>query len=352
MTYNYYFILSFFNTKRPTSIAQLVHVFRGKRTPSMFYLTEVNKWHHSFAKYMSISEKEVKDILQELIKRSFIIPMDKGFIITGKGLEARQAFFENQYFPNYIRTFANTNIRNAFWERFQLFAQTFSEVSYKNNQYAPIIKHPHHQENVRNLFYQFKDNKGKILIHWTDEIYFLFNKLEESRADILASQLTGYENIGLTKTQVQERLSMAPLEYDYYHQDSLEILLLEIRHNKEELPLMYAIMMQLHKETNYGLSSSTNETYQLLKQGYSIADISKMRFIKENTVREHILELAFVLEEFSIREFIPDEIYRYLHKSFKEKEGLTYKQVVTNNPEIEFMHFRLVDLERRRHNEV
>ena len=349
MDYQMYYILSLFHSQRATSSSQLLHTFQGKRTPSMFYLVERNGWHHAFARFNNSSDKEIEKILEGLFQKGLISQIDKGFILTEKGQLISNEFFENRYYPR-ASSFATVNIWKAFWDRYQLFVQTFSEMSYKNNRYVPIIKSPQHQENVRLLFQQFHHDKELLLKNWIKEQHFLFEHLDESRANVLMEQLTGHERVGETKGQIQRQLDMEVLEYSFYHQDTIEELLNIIQQHPEELAISYAILNQLQVETNYGLSVSTRASFQLLGEGYSISDIANIRRLKENTVREHILELAFVLFDFPFKAFIPEKVYQDLKQAFEKNEDYSYKEAKSEFKDIEFMYYRLVELERMRQN--
>ena len=349
MDYYTYYILSFFHPERPTSSSQLFHVFQGKRTPSMFYLAEKNGWHHAFAQFKNISDEEIEKVIQSLFQNGLIIQKDKGFILTVKGQLICSEFFEDHYYPQ-TSSFATVNIRKTFWDRYQLFVQTFSEMSYENNLYTPIIKHPHHQENVRLLFQQFHQDKEMLKENWIKEQWFLFERLDESRANVLMAQLTGHERVGETKGQIQGQLDMEALEYSFYHQDTIEELLNIIQKNPEKAAISYAILNQLQVETNHGLSMSTYASFKLLGQGHSISDIANIRGLKENTISEHILELSFVLYDFPYPAFVPETLYQDLNQAFEKNGDYSYKEAKNDFENLEFIYYRLVELERMRTN--
>lgn len=349
MLYLDYYLLSFFDAKKATSNAQLLHVFQGKRTPSMFYITEINNWHHAFAQFKFVSVEEIEKIIQQLLHKKWLAKEGKGYVITQTGLDAREEYFSTHYFPKVDR-FANLNIRKSFWDRLQLFVQSFSEMSHHNKQYSPVIKHPQHQENVRLLFQQFATQRDQLLNMWIAEQEFIFNRLDASRADVLAAQLTGNQKIGETKSQIQGQLEMESLEYSFYHQDTIEDVLNVVQNHPNELVILSAIIHQLHIETNHGLSTSTHISYELLKNGLDISRIANRRQLKENTIREHILEMAFILPNFSIAHFIPKDVYAKLNNAFDRNEKYTYKDAREELLELEFMHYRLVELERMRMN--
>src|SRR5699024_6437999 len=240
------------------------------------------------------------------------------------------------YYPQKIDNFTYVNVKTPFWNSYQLLTQVFSELSYENNQYIPIVKHPSHQENVRQLFQQFRLNKKQLLNVWVKEQIFLLK------------QMKGHEFIGKTRTQLSENYEMMALEFDFYFKDILEEVLQIVQANKKDLSLNNKVLEVLHQETHCGLSASTFETYELLKKGWNLTEIAKQRAIKENTVREHILEMAFVFESFQYKTIMSSNIYDKLHQGFDKIDTFTYQEAKSDIEQLEFMHYRLVEIERMR----
>ena len=345
-----YYILSYFDLEKVVTLSQILHVFHAKRTPSMFYLIESNNWHHGFSLTHQMTRKQLAKRIQNLLNKKVLINKEKGYLLTNKGREICEKYFSQHYYPQKIKRFTYTNVRAPFWNSYQLFTQAFSEFSYQNNKYIPIVKHPSHQENVRQLFQQFHLNKKQLLQYWSKEQEFIFKQMDDHFAEALANQLTGHEFIGKTRAQLSQSYEMTALEFDFYFKDGLEETLQIIHTNKKELPLNNEILNILHQKTYYGLSASTYETYRLLKKGWNLSEIAKQKEIKENTVKEHILEIAFVFESFPYKAFIPSKIYERLHQGFKEEDNFTYQKALEELKQLEFMHYRLVELERMRLN--
>ncbi|HLR92399.1 MAG TPA: helix-turn-helix domain-containing protein [Atopostipes sp.] len=346
--YLHFYTLSYFNMNTQTTISQILHVFHGKRTPSMFFLIEVNGWHHGFSMFKKMTREQLTHIIESLEDQGFIAAENKGYILTERGHKQYQNYFNDHYFPKYIKNFIHSNIRIPFWNRWQLLTQVFSELSYSNARYVPVVKHPHHQENVRQLFNRFDSNRDQLLKQWVIEQHFIFEHLEESFRELLLNQFTGHQWIGKTREQMAEFYGMEVQEFTFYLLDAVERSLQFIESNREELSLHQAILAILHEETNWGLSASTFVTYQMLREGAKIAQVAQQRSIKENTVKEHILEIAFTFNHFSYRKFIPKNIYEQLQTYFETKSDFTYKEAMDSIDGLEFMHYRLVELERMR----
>lgn len=347
--FNYY-ILSYFNTEKVVSLSQVLHVLRGKKTPSMYYLTQINQWHHGFSLEKRIEKDDLRVIIRSALDNQLLISKEQGFLLTDKGSENLNQYFKNHYYPKEITNFKNIDLYLPFWDRLQLFTQVFSEYSYKNVNYIAVIKNPHHQEKVRQLFQAVQGKMDKTLLQWMKEQEFIFENLEEEKANILANFLTGHNKVGKTRKQLANELKMLEYEFKFYLRDILSEVIKIIRNNAHELALMFDILNQTMNEYFISLSESTYRTYQMLEQGNHLKKIASVRRIKENTVKEHILEIAFVLEVFPTEKFIPEEIYVYLHEQFNKNIDYSYKEALLSNQELEFYHYRLVELERMRMN--
>lgn len=346
------YLLSFFSLDRELRLPQVLHVLRGKRTPSMYYLTEINKWHHGFSLAKNMQTEKVEQVFDGLLESNLISRSGDGYMLTAAGQEALTRYFSGHYFPARIQSFANINLRRPFWERMQLYTQVFSEFSYKNSQYIPIVKHPLHQENVRQLFQAAGDNREAVFSQWKNEQYFLFERMPEKEANTVANFLTGHNVIGMTRKQMADFHQMTDTEFHFYLMDTMELMIETIKQLKENLPLIHEILQQLNRETNFGLAASTFQTYLLLRNGKSIEEISIQRNIKPNTVKEHLLEIAFTLDDFDYNAFIPAGIYMGLKSDFSKQANLSYKEARERWEELEFYQYRLVELERLRENEA
>ena len=349
MTDNYfnYYVLSYFKIDEKISLNQIYHVLKGKKTPSMYYIVEKNQWHHGFSLEKRIEKKNLKRQINYFLKKSFLVQENENYLLTNKGAEALDHFFKNHYYPSRIKSFENIDIYSDFWEQILLYTQVFSEYSYKNSNYQPIISKPDHQENIRQLFQWANQNLDTVLMQWKNEQLILLNHLERNKANVLANLLTGHEQTGQTRVQIANHLGMMPYEFDFYLKDIIEDLIQIIEKHQKELALSIRILKQSKKANFLSLSKSTYISYEMLKNGYSIQKIARHRRIKEGTVKEHLLEMAFTIKNFPVKKFIEAADYKYLSQLFTEKEEILFKDIPSEK-RIEFFQYRLVELERMR----
>ena len=70
--------------------------------------------------------------------------------------------------------------------------------------------------------------------------------------------------------------------------------------------------MDQSQKTN--LTFSTEKTYALLKQGYSVTDIMSIRKLKKSTIEDHLVELAIHMKEFSIDPYVSFEKQKQIQR--------------------------------------
>lgn len=346
--YFMHYLLSLFNTSYPMKLAQLIHVFRGRRTPSMLYLVEKYRLFSAFGLLPKLKRQQLNDCLELLVKKQLLLEKGEGYILTEAGNLAAKAYFEKHTFPSAIQSMEYAKARQPLWERFQLLVQVFSERTYKNSLYTPVVKHPSHQEGVRIWLQKQQKESQELTKLWIEETISFFQSLGDNRSNLLVNQLAGHGRSGKTKRQVAEKYELTPFECQLLIEDTLEEGIFLIRNKK--WTLLSSLLEDIQKETYFGLTDSTLYTAKCLAKGYSIEIVARMRKLKESTIKEHVLELALIQPNFSYQQYIPKKYYDELTTLLKGYPNLSYKEAREQIDGVEFLHYRLVQLEGLREN--
>lgn len=349
--YFYHYLTTLFKEDRPLKLGQLIHVFHGRRTPSMLYITEIQQLFSAFQILPKLSRDILEKYLRTLSDRNWLKKQaDDGYLLTSEGKKASSIYFSHYPYPSSLRSLQHVKTRLPFWERFQLFSQIFSEMSYKNTRYAPVIKHPSHQESVRIWLSKMEKNRDAVRKQWVEETFWCMRQLKGDGANTLTWQLTGHDRTGQTRRQVARKLNLSSCGFLFYFEDTLEQLIQIIA--QDHPPLLYSVLQMIQKETYYGLTQSAFRTAYELKKGQTIQQIASKRRLKENTIREHILEMAFIQPNFSYQPFIQNGKHKTLHTLFDEYPEISYREAKERIADLEFLSYRLVQLERMRQNEA
>ena len=90
------------------------------------------------------------------------------------------------------------------------------------------------------------------------------------------------------------------------------------------------------------MTQSTEKTFQLLNQGYSIADIVNTRQLKKGTIEDHIVELALKISDFSIEPFVTVEKQNQIKKVVNETMTKQLRLIQNNVQDATYFEIRLV----------
>lgn len=347
-SYFNYYLLSYFQLENEIKPSQIFHVLRGKKTPAMYYLTETKQWHHGFALEKQIERKYLLKIIQLFVNKKWLVSKEDGYLLTVSGAETLTNYFKQHYYPKAIHNFMTLDLHQPFWELMQLFTQVFSEMSYHNNRYTPVIKNPRQQEKVRQLLEVKQGQVDQLLEQWIKEQHFLFEYLQTKQANSLANLLTGHQFIGNTRKQIAQQLKFSAYEFDFYLRDILEEVLIIIQEHSTQFILLTALFEQTKQEYFLSMGESTYRTYQMLQQGQDIQTIAQKRRLKINTIKEHLLEIAYVLRDFPTQKFVPAPLYQGLKQKLQQHKDYSYQKASNDFRNLEFYHFRLVELEGMR----
>jgi len=348
--YFFYFILSLFKENSGTNSGQIENVLRGRKTPTILYLTEKNKWFPAYNLFPKVERNDIDKCIEILHTNGWIKYIDKKFNLTINGRSVLRDYFKNHAYPSSIDKISSRKIRKNFFEKYQFLTQIFSEMKYNNKQYSPISKSPKLQIWVKHFLKKVSskiNHKSLIEDVWIEENIKIFSKLSESSSYLLSKLLTGHKVLGYTFNQLIRDNNWSRLEFYILLQNAIEELMKVI--HLEEVVVLNEVLNSAQKDNYYGLSKSAFQTAVYIGQNYPIQTIASKRGLKSNTIKEHILEISFIQKDFDFRVYIPDTIYYQLNRLFEERE-LAYKEANQILDGLEFMHFRLVELERLRNN--
>src|SRR5699024_5497928 len=113
--YLQFYILSYFDFNKLTIVIQIIYSFHAMRTTSIFFLLEVNGWHHGFSLTNKMTREQLSMSVRYLAENSYLIEKEKGYILTNKGYQSCREYFESHRYPQNIKSFANAKIRVPFW---------------------------------------------------------------------------------------------------------------------------------------------------------------------------------------------------------------------------------------------
>ena len=112
-----------------------------------------------------------------------------------------------------------------------------------------------------------------------------------------------------------------------------------IETNSSHFPILASFLDQSPKVP---LTLSTEKTFALLKQGYSVIDIMTIRRLKKSTIEDHLVELALHIKGFSIDRYVPMEKQQQIKNTAITLNTKQLKEIRNAVQEADYFEIRLV----------
>ena len=192
---------------------------------------------------------------------------------------------------------------------------------------------------IKHFLKQNKLSRENLGLQLYSELIVILESDATIEPGLLVQRLSGYRSIGLTEVQAAKIWKMDPTYYHYQFLNILHFIMGQIEENKLQFPILVQFLDQ-SKETN--LTHSTEKTYSLLKQGYSVTDIMSIRRLKKSTIEDHLVELALHNKEFSIDPYISIEKQQQIQRAAKKLNSKQLKHIYHEVKNADYFEIRLV----------
>lgn len=158
---------------------------------------------------------------------------------------------------------------------------------------------------------------------------------------IFIDRFTGYKQYGMSIEQLSNMYHISIHDIHLLLVGVVHFILDKVISKPANYSLLYRLIKDIYPIRP--ISTSTLRTYSLLNEQYSISEIAKIRRLKENTIQDHIVEIALYDDMFSIEPYVTKQIKKEIVQavlktnSFKLK---TIKSIVGD--QVSYFQIRLV----------
>jgi len=320
------------------SIYAVFHLLKGKKSSQTIQDAYLYQLEALFYTFPYITRSIFDEYIQSLINKGLLIVKENHhYSLTDIGNKHVNDFFTNHDFPPYLNGMKYQEHSFVIWNRLCILIQVLSNLVHDNRLYYPITRDKKLLGWVKQFMLSQNMTKHQLAEGIYEELYRVFSENPPECPEIIIYRLTGYKQIGKTVEQTADKLLIEMTEYWYRFLNLLHFAVELVMEKKDRFPILFSIMQDIDKP--FPMTKSTLETYKLLLKNYTISDISKLRNLKENTIQDHIIEIALNNPEFSIKPFIDsdteEKIMRIAKRSGKQKlkpikeqlEGVSYFQI-------------------------
>lgn len=287
--------------KEERSASAIYHLVTGKRSSQTLQDAHNYQLTDYFGILKNLNRESFNDKINNLKKDKFLELDSSGIAsVTVSGNDYMNKYMVATDTP--FKGLKYDRIHTIFLKRLQLFIQTITNISSENPSFIAITDDVPIQQWVKKLYKQNRDN----LRIWIDGIYqelndFL-NKLDDMDASIFVDRLTGYKKVGLSKEQLAKKHEISVLDVELVIVKITHMLISYLIANRESSPFLFEFTNNLFN--HMFITDSTAKTYRLMNKGFSIPTIAKMRQLKESTIQDHIVEIAYIDDHFNIEAYV------------------------------------------------
>lgn len=316
LAYTILYCLKQLNGER--SVSSIYHLLKGKRSSQT--LQDGNMFNISFlfGVYKTLKrhdyDKQIEWLLNEQL---LVIVHENTYMLTKKGEAHLHRWRDLCSFPCYLHGLQYGKVDSSLWRRLSLVVQTISNLQRENKRFIPIQQDIEVTMWVKNFLISLPYSRRVLAERLHEELHRVLKAVTPLEAVIFTYRLTGYQRIGYTAEQLGDMTEQDAFRVHLLFLGTLHFCIQTVREHEGDFPLLTAIMAYPKQNENL-FSFSTQKTYQLLKQGRTIDEISVIRKLKVATIEDHIVEIALRETDFSIEEFMKKEKIEQVQRTIEQ----------------------------------
>jgi uncharacterized protein YpbB len=326
-------VLTFFDDQQGRRPKAILNVLIGKMTVSALFwgleyqiLDYLNFW-------KTIDVTEFLKAVDQAIAVGYLSEKDGLIYLTSAGQQMQRVVTPPAAFTKMIRlddAISLTLLAN----------QVISEFSFGNKRYIPVDDNQRINMLIKKWFKQLKlqnSDVSEITRNYVEALSQIAEKLSQSDADLLLSYLPNHVDPGLTIEQLAQIAEMSKFQMEL----KIRTIFSEFisKTISSEIQPFTELFKYVIKES--AMPESTLQTWQLMRQGKSLDEVARMKRVKANTIKEHILMAAILDSNFPFDMFVRYELDLGL-----DPANISFASVQNQSSDMTFFDFRLVQIKK------
>ena len=322
------------------TIYSVYHLLKGKKSSQTIQDTHLFHLQPFYQSYTHLSRHELEQLVETLLSDGLLAKSsDHRYQVTTYGEQRLKNALSGKPIPPFLNGWKYQRTAEIFWERLSLSIQVISHLQKNDSKYMPIQRKAETLQWIKQFLKQNKLSRENLGLKLYSELVDILDSETTIEPELLVTRLSGYRSIGLTSIQVAKNRNMESVYYHYQFLNILHFLIGQIEAKELQFPIL-AQFLDHSKKTN--LTFSTEKTYALLKQGYSVTDIAAIRKLKKSTIEDHLVELALHMREFSIDPYVSIEKQQQIQTAVKKLNSKQLKKIYYEVKGADYFEIRLV----------
>lgn len=313
------------------SVAAIYHLITGrtsiqtKQDAHLFNLTSF------YGIYQSLDKRDFDREIRNLQKDQYIL------IETGERLfpiatrKAVQLVDENPV--DLLACLKGSDYGKAahlFMEKLLLFIQTIANINGGNNSFVAVVDDRAIQNWIRQYFRSIRGSEQNVLKSIQFELTKVLKSFTDSQAQIFIDRLSGLNHYGMGLEQLAGKHGMNVNDV-YLLLAAMQHKIMDIILNKPQDYLVLSSFVQFKEHK--ALAESAAITKRMLDQGMDSDSIANLRSLKQNTIQDHIVEIALHDPLFDISPYLPKHVEEEIKKAMNDTKSGKLKDIRQALPE-------------------
>ncbi|MFS0916148.1 helix-turn-helix domain-containing protein [Brevibacillus sp. 179-C 1.1 NHS] len=326
------------------------YILRGRKANQTLQDVHLYTLYPYYRMFSRFPREDWEKIVSTLFQEGWIVPVDAAgmnskptFTVSDTGLQYAQQTYQKYRFDVWFAPFTQSDLSERiepFWSRLHLMVQTISQMLQGDLGFIPVVS-----DKAAQRFVKTQLSEASMRIAWkeqlADELFRLWEPLEEDVQELLFSQLSGVGQVGKTMGQLadarQTSRSYLMLQFRFGLAASIQVLL----EQSDQFPLLANLVTQSHK-LDPRLTESAARTYALLQIGCEKKEIAAKRQMKESTIEDHLVEIALRCPEWDDSSYLPKELAKVIIET-SERLGTSRLRLIKDQlgAEVTYLQIRL-----------
>ncbi|WP_407268730.1 helix-turn-helix domain-containing protein [Radiobacillus sp. PE A8.2] len=322
------------------SLSGIYHILSGKRSAQTIQDAHLFNLGQFFGIAKHISREAFDSYLNRLVNEGYLVlEGERVYLHEKANLILNRS--DNIQRLNRFQGIKYDRISSSFSQRLILFIQTITNIEAGNHTFIPVYDDPKILNWVKRLYIKEKHKVKQWLYELYLEIQSFLLLLTDREATMFVDRLSGFHRIGLSKEQIANKLHIAKDEVVLLETSIVHQLIDFIIHAENKTPRLATFLDETND--NFYLSESTNKTNQLLDKGLTVDEIAITRGLKESTIFDHIVEIAYVDAPFNIYQFLSKASIEEINEAIAKVQTSKLKDIKTIlNDQYSYFDIRLV----------
>jgi uncharacterized protein YpbB len=293
------------------SLAGCYHILKGKKSGQAIQDAALFGYQGWFGLFPKWERAAFEADVDRLILSGQLVPAKKSHILSAEGTKELNVSIEKYRFNDRAFLAKTEGIAltqkelHQFWQRFQLLSQVISHYIGHTKHYHPMVSDFNIQGWVKRYWASIGEKKALAYEMKNDLINSLSLFEDELLPHLILDRLSGDRVTGRTFLQMSQTYGIPEALICLYYFQAIGFLYNQVKDNPTS-SLHFLIDEQ--SQVLSLLTHSTQKTYQLLQQGRSIEEVSKVRGLQVSTIEDHLIEIAIHVPAFDLSPYISNRI--------------------------------------------